>query len=227
MGNGSHRFPYLGRYELAAALVGALLGATTSILNHTPGEPWRTLAFVLDTAWAWASVGYLASLTGRSWRTSFVRCFTLFTGAVLVYFITDTAFGEYTTAPIADPDGPRTVMWFGVIGETVIYLVVAAITAAVLSWAAYRSRGPGLLGYLAALLLPVYTAWQSLGAYVRHRASGMLGRDADLDHRYAVAGCVGIIACGIALAVLLIRFLGGRPNSARRVNRTQSRRGMT
>ncbi|GAB3160196.1 hypothetical protein GCM10027290_65910 [Micromonospora sonneratiae] len=155
------------RWVAAGPVVGMVLGAVDSVVNHVPiwlGEVgtaraerggWSQVAefvsLVLDAGWAWAATAVLAGwLVSRRTRPAVGMLRGAVAGGVALVFATTAYYGMDVLF-----DGGA---WWGM--ATRYWLIASVVLGPALGVAGALIRRPGLAGTLAALLVPAGAALQ-------------------------------------------------------------------
>ena len=181
---------------ILAGVLGGVLGAATSLTNHGHGLAPSYMSQLLDAPWTWVAVGLVPWFAARSWsRSAFLSAVALW-AAVLCYDLMDLHFGVYTGLASADPSSPIVTDWLNFGSDVVGYGVVAAVAAAGLGLIVTVIRPGGVLGLLAQLVVPTYSAWES---HVRVRDSLAL----DNSTAHVIGTNQTITAVSLAVVILL------------------------
>lgn len=147
------------RTHLVVLLIaGVMFGVVTSLVNHGLGPAAHSVSKVLGSGSAWLVAGWCASLTGRGWRGAFRHGLSFLLPAVTGYYIADAASGVYTSPSFDDPMGPVTFDLLSVVTDLGFYVVLALAVSAVLGVVAALMQRSGLIGLVAAVVVPGYIA---------------------------------------------------------------------
>lgn len=200
---------HLGRF-VVAALLGGLLGVTTSLANHGYGFAPAHTSQVLDAAGTWVAVGLVPCFAARRWLRSALLSAATLEAAVVGYDLTDLRAGAYARLAGMDPSAPVVTDWSGFGGDLLGYSLVAALAAAGLALIAIVVQRGHALGLAAQLVVPAYVAWGSWtrvqDAYATSTTSSAL---IDTNRAVtAVALAVVVLIAARGLAVRLRRTTG-------------------
>ncbi|MEV5576365.1 hypothetical protein AB0L06_40575 [Spirillospora sp. NPDC052269] len=127
---------------LAAAVVtGALLGIIAPMLSSGVGTVGQVASLVLSAGWAWAALAFAVGLsqTSRTASAAFGCIFLI--AAVIAYYATKTARGDFQTMDIHNPVlGEVHTNWGGVLGKTLVWCAMAVVLGTLITSRNPRSR---------------------------------------------------------------------------------------
>jgi hypothetical protein len=154
----SSRPPDSRRWGLLLLVLGVAFGALNSACNHGLSEYGAKL---IGNDWGWLIAGFSAAWAGRTWKPAFGRGVTFLSAAVLAYYFSDAMAGVYTSPPLGDPEAPARFSASGMLLDIVPYLVISTFTAMVLALVVVLTRRGGIVGLIAAVLLPGFLTWDA------------------------------------------------------------------
>jgi len=188
----------LRSHAVAAAAVmaaGALLGILAPLLSATPGLPTHVASLVLSAGWAWAALAFAVGLTQTSRVASAVLACASLVVAVIAYYATKTACGDFRTL---DPHNPVLGVvhtdWWAVLSKSLVWCLIAVVFGSLLGLAGNLARGGGLRGLLPRLVVPVIAVVDT---------SQRLRFDAPLQGHVAAATWA-VVRCAAVVAALVL-----------------------
>ncbi|MFF7216129.1 hypothetical protein ACFZAU_37305 [Streptomyces sp. NPDC008238] len=102
----------------------------------------KVLGLLMDAGWCWAALGVAAGWLGASWGRGVAAAMSALFSATVGYFVTESAAGTDAMSAI------------------VVWLAVCVFLGPALGVIGAAIRRPGLVGLLAALVVPVGAATQ-------------------------------------------------------------------
>ncbi|WP_157876069.1 hypothetical protein [Peterkaempfera griseoplana] len=140
----------------AVMAAGALLGIVAPLLSAAPGLPAHVASLVLSAGWAWAALAFAVGLTQTSRVASAVLACASLVVAVIAYYVTKAASGDFRTLDPRNPVlGAVHTDWGTVVSKSLVWCVIAVVLGSLLGLAGNLAQGGGLPGLLLRLVVPV------------------------------------------------------------------------
>ncbi|MFE2300469.1 DUF6518 family protein [Streptomyces sp. NPDC059445] len=168
----------------AALLAGAALGVLTRALETDASAAGRGIYLVLNEAWPWSALAFLAGLAVASRAASAVVAAVSLAAAVAAYYVVHSD----TT-------------WSGALSATLAWGAVALVVGPVLGLMGNLARSPGLPGLPFRLVIPALAVVETT-ARLRAEVSlqGQVGETAWTITRFAaVAVCLALAAHAVVI----------------------------
>lgn len=143
--------------SIAAALwAGVVLGIGAPLLGAIKVPVINSLHLVLAAGWSWAALAFCVGFTFRSRIRSAVVAGSALTVAVITYYVTKLAQGEYREwVNLDDPSQGTHIYWAGFLSKTLFWGAAAVIFGLLLGLAGNLGRNAGLLGLAFRVLIPL------------------------------------------------------------------------
>lgn len=209
----------MGSRVLGAVIAGALFGVLVSLVNAASSPytslgasltgtalatPLQVLSQMIGIGWAWAALGVVAGWWTRTLVRSGAAGALALLGAVVTYYVSDSVLLEQPVTDFA--------------GELVLWGVASMVVGAPLGLIGALTHHRGLLGLMAALVVPAGAALQLLVV------DPVLVRGQDTSLPGAVGATVVTLALVLGVgAAAFARFLRQRTTATHRA--TKIRRG--
>ncbi|MFJ4980455.1 DUF6518 family protein [Streptomyces coeruleorubidus] len=146
------RFPFS---LIAALTAGAALGIFVPLLETADAPAGNVANLVLAAGWAWAALAFCMGLSRNSRLESITSASASLISAVIAYYATKLAQGEFLTADLNAPSQGTQVHWYSFLSKAVFWCVAASILGPILGLAGNLARNRGILGYTCRMLVPL------------------------------------------------------------------------
>lgn len=189
------RLPWL----VIVALVGAVLGTTTALLNHSTTVMGAVLSQIFGIGWSWLVLGFICALSASRWRASIAQACTSLWTAVFTYYLTDFLQGEYRSEwTTADGQQLAQTDWLGVVADCAVWLIIATTAGTLIGIAARLARSERVLvAAVVRVCVPLAVIW---AARINLRYS--IGNSTESAARIATTGVT--ITAVSSLAVIIV-----------------------
>ena len=142
--NGSQRSDSVRSRILTYASIvaaSALLGICAPLLASSGGQVGQAAHLVLSAGWSWAALAFFVGMSGTSKRFSAVAGTIALVGAVVLYYVTKAAQGDYQAADLTDVTGQTTYLdWNGFLTKVVLWGFFACLLGPLLGIAGNLAR---------------------------------------------------------------------------------------
>ncbi|MFC8434446.1 DUF6518 family protein [Streptomyces sp. NPDC057253] len=161
---------------VAMALTAAVvLGVAAPVLGTIEAPVIHSVHLVLSAGWSWAALAFCVGVGFRSRvRSAVVAGFAL-TVAVVAYYVTKLAQGDYREwVNLDDPSQGTHIYWAGFLSKTLFWGAAAVVLGLLLGLAGNLGRNNGLRGLAARTLIPLIAiAETSMRLRVEASSQGM------------------------------------------------------
>ncbi|WP_330265635.1 DUF6518 family protein [Streptomyces griseorubiginosus] len=140
----------------AALAAGVALGVAAPLLGTIEAPVIHSVHLVLSAGWSWAALAFCVGAGFRSRVRSAVVAGSALTTAVVAYYVTKLAQGDYREwVNLDDPSQGTHIYWAGFLSKTLFWGAAAVVLGLLLGLAGNLGRNSGLRGLAFRMLIPL------------------------------------------------------------------------